>query len=154
MESVMHPIISSSVAHFSFCLQSFSASESFPISWVFTSRGQSIGISASATVLPVNIQGWFLFGLTGLISLQSKGLFKESLPAPQFESINSSMLSLLYDPTLVSVHDNWNTALTMRTFVGKVMSLRNTKLQENLPEIFLTIPEISNIINLVLKLAL
>ena len=154
MESVMHPIISSSVAHFSFCLQSFSASESFPISWVFTSRGQSIGISASATVLPVNIQGWFLFGLTGLISLQSKGLFKESLPAPQFESINSSMLSLLYDPTLVSVHDYWNTALTMRTFVGKVMSLRNTKLQENLPEIFLTIPEISNIINLVLKLAL
>ena len=154
MESVMHPIISSSVAHFSFCLQSFSASESFPISWVFTSRGQSIGISASATVLPVNIQGWFLFGLTGLISLQSKGLFKESLPAPQFESINSSMLSLLYDPTLVSVHDYWNTALTMRTFVGKVMSLRNTKLQENLPEIFLTIPEIANIINLVLKLAL
>ena len=64
------------------------------------------------------------------------------------------MLNFLYDPTLVSVHDYWNTALTMQTFVGKVMSLRNTKLQENLPEIFLTIPEIWNIINLVLKLAL
>ena len=66
--------ISSSVALFSFCLQSFPASGSFPMSRVFTSGGQSIGASASASVLPMNIQGWFPLGLTGLISLLSKGL--------------------------------------------------------------------------------
>ena len=59
---------------FSFCLQSLPASESFPMSWLFTSGGQIIGASASAPVLPMNIQGWFPLGLTGLISLQSKGL--------------------------------------------------------------------------------
>ena len=67
-----HPTISSSVVPFSFCLQSFSASGSFPMSQLFESSGQSI--RASASVLPVNIQGWFPPGLTGLISLQSKGL--------------------------------------------------------------------------------
>ena len=61
-----------SAACFSFCLQSFLASGSFPMNQLFTSGGQSIGASASA--LPVNIQGWFPLGLTGLISLQSKGL--------------------------------------------------------------------------------
>ena len=65
--------ISSSVTHF-FCLQSFPASESFPMSQLFASGGQSIGASASAIVLPMNIQGWFPLGLTGLISFQSKGL--------------------------------------------------------------------------------
>ena len=65
---------SSSVVPFSFCLQSFPASGSFPMSQLFTSDGQSIGASASATVLPMNIQGWFLLGLTVLISLQFKGL--------------------------------------------------------------------------------
>ena len=59
--------------HFSFCLQSFPASGSFPISQLFTSGGQSIGASASASILPVNIQGWFPLGLTGWISLQAKG---------------------------------------------------------------------------------
>ena len=70
------PSISSSVAHFSSCPQSFPASWSFPMSQLFTSRGQSIGASASASasVLPVNIQSWFPLGLTGLIPLQSKGL--------------------------------------------------------------------------------
>ena len=58
---------------FSSCLQSFPASGSFPMSWPFASGGQSIGASALASVLPTNIQGWFLLGLTGLISLQSKG---------------------------------------------------------------------------------
>ena len=66
--------ISSSVIPFSFCLQSFPASGSFPTSQHFASGGQSIGASASVSVLPVNIQGWFPLGLTGLISLQSKGL--------------------------------------------------------------------------------
>ena len=66
--------ISSSVTLFSFCLQSFPASGSFPMSRLFTSGGQSIGASASASVLPMNIQGWFLLELTGLISLKFKGL--------------------------------------------------------------------------------
>ena len=72
-----HPIILSSVTPFSSCLQSFPASGSFLMNQFFTSSGQSIGASASASVLPVNIQGWFPFGLTGLISLQSKGLSRE-----------------------------------------------------------------------------
>ena len=69
-----HSIISSSVAPFSSSLQSFPASGSFPMSQFFASGGQSIGASASASVLPKNIQGWFLLGLTGLISLLSKRL--------------------------------------------------------------------------------
>ena len=69
-----HPTISSSVAPFSSCPQSFPVSGSFPKSHLFTSCGQSIRASASAAVLPMNIQGWFPLGLTGLISLQSKGL--------------------------------------------------------------------------------
>ena len=69
-----HLTISSSIVSFSSCLQSFSASGSFPMSQFFTSGGQSIGISASASVLPMNIQDWFLLGFTGLISLQSKEL--------------------------------------------------------------------------------
>ena len=68
------PTISSSVIPFSSCLQSFAASGSFPISQFFAFGGQSIGVSASASVLPMNIQDWFSLGLTGLISLQSKGL--------------------------------------------------------------------------------
>ena len=69
-----HPTISSSVAPFSSHLQSFPASGSFPMSQFFALGGQSIGVSASALVLPMNIQDWFPLGLTGWISLQSKGL--------------------------------------------------------------------------------
>ena len=69
-----HPTISSSVVPFSSHLQSFPASGSFPMSQFFTSSGQSIGVSASASVLPMNIQDWFPLGWTGWISLQSKGL--------------------------------------------------------------------------------
>ena len=69
-----HSTVSSSVAPFSFCLQSFPASGYFPMSQFFASRGQSIGASASASVLPMNIQDWFPLGWTGWISLQSKGL--------------------------------------------------------------------------------
>ena len=68
-----HPTILSFVTHFS-CPQSFPASGSFPMSWLFASGGQSIGASTSSSVFPMNIQGWFPVGLTGLISLQSKGL--------------------------------------------------------------------------------
>ena len=71
-----HPTISSSVIPFSSCLQHFLAPGSFPMSQFFTSGSQSIGASASASVLPVSIQGWFPLGLTALISLQSKGLSK------------------------------------------------------------------------------
>ena len=69
-----HPTTSSSGALFFSCLQSFPASESFPVSQFFTSGGQSIAASASASVLPMNSQGWFPLGLTGWISLLSKGL--------------------------------------------------------------------------------
>ena len=73
-----HPTISSSVIPFSSCLQSFPASGFFPTNQFFTSGGQNIGASASASVLPMNIQGWFPLGLTGWISLLSKGLSRVS----------------------------------------------------------------------------
>ena len=69
-----HPTISSSVVPFSSCPQSFLASGSFQRSQLFTSGGQSIGVSASTSVLPMNIQDWFPLGCSGWISLQSKGL--------------------------------------------------------------------------------
>ena len=69
-----HPTVSSSVAPYSSCPQSFSASGSFPMSWFFISGGQSFGASASASILPMNIQDLFPLGLTGLIFLLSKGL--------------------------------------------------------------------------------
>ena len=69
-----HPSISSSVLSFSSCLQSLPASGSFPMSQLFASGAQSVGASALASVLPMNIQDWFPSGLTGLISFQSKGL--------------------------------------------------------------------------------
>ena len=69
-----HPTISLSLIPFSSCLQSSSASGSFPVSWPITSVGQSIRASASASVLPMSIQDWFPLGLTGLISLRSMGL--------------------------------------------------------------------------------
>ena len=74
------------------------------MSRLFASGGQNIAASASAWVLPMNTQGWFPLGLIGLISLLFKGL-QESSPAPHLESINSSVLSRLYGPTLTSIHD-------------------------------------------------
>ena len=69
-----HPTISSSGVPFSSCLQSFPASGSFPMSWLFASCGQSFGASALESVLPMNIQGWFPLGLIGMVSLQFTGL--------------------------------------------------------------------------------
>ena len=69
-------IISSSAASFFFCLQSFPASGSFSMSWLFTSGSQSIGASVSSALLPINIQNWFPLGWTGLISLNSKGIWR------------------------------------------------------------------------------
>ena len=98
-------IISYSATLFSFCLQSFPTSGSFPVSQLFTLGGQTTGASVSTSVLPMNIQGWFPLGLTALISLPSKGS-QESFLAPQF-SISSSGLSVLYGPTLTSIHNYW-----------------------------------------------
>ena len=94
--------ISSSATPFSFYLQSFPASGSFPRCQFFAS-GDLIGISASASVLVMNIQDWFPLGWTGLISWLSKGLLRV-FSELQFESINSLVLSLLYGPTLTSIH--------------------------------------------------
>ena len=90
-----HPTISSSVIPFSSCLQSFPASGSFQMSQFFTSDGQRIGVSASASALPMNTQDWSPLGWTGWTSLQSKGLSKESLPAPQFNNINFWCLAFI-----------------------------------------------------------
>ena len=80
-----HTTISSSVIPLVSCLQSFPASGSYLMNQLFISGGHSIGVSALASVLPVNIQDWFPLGLTSWISLQSKGLYKESFPIPQFQ---------------------------------------------------------------------
>ena len=101
-----HPTISSSVVPFSSRLQSVPASGSFPMSRLFPSSGQSIGASASASVLPMNIQGWFperWLVWSPCCSRDSQG----SYPTPQFESINSLALSFLYVPILTSIHDYW-----------------------------------------------
>ena len=98
-----HPTISSSLILFSSRLQSFPASGSFPMSQFFPSGGQSIGVSASASFLPMNIQDWFPLGWTGWVSLLSKGLWRV-FSKPQFKNL---VLSFLYSPTLTSIHDYW-----------------------------------------------
>ena len=88
------------------------------MSQIFASDGQSIGVSASASVLPMNIQD----GLVGSPCRPRDS--QESSPTPQFKSISSPALNFLYSPTLISIHDHWkNHSLTRWTFVGKVMSL-------------------------------
>ena len=99
-----HTTISSSVVPFSFCLQSFPESGSFQMSQSFSLGVQSIGVSASASVLPMNIQDWFPLGLTGWSPCSLRDSQKSS-PTPQFKSINSLALSFLYGPTLTSIHD-------------------------------------------------
>ena len=90
-----HPTISSSVVPFSSCPQSFPASGSFQMSQIFTSGGQSIGASALASVLPMNIQDWFPLEWTGWVSLQSKGLSRVfSNSTVQKHSFFSTQLSL------------------------------------------------------------
>ena len=101
-----HPTMLSSDAPFSSCPQSFPASGSFPVSRLFTSGGQRIGVSASSSVLPMNIQDWLPLGLTGLISCSPRDS-QESSPAPQFKSINCLTLNLLYGPIPTSVYDYW-----------------------------------------------
>ena len=118
-----HPTISSSVVPFSSCPQSFPASGSFQMSQFFASSGQSIGVSASTSVLPVNMQVWFPLGWTGWISLQAKTL-KSLL---QHHSSKASILRCSAFFIVQLSHPYITTrktiALTRWTFVGKVMSL-------------------------------
>ena len=119
-----HPTISSSVIPFSSCLQSFPASASFQISQFFASGGQSIGVSATASVFPMNIQDWFPLGLIDLISLKSKGLSRGLL---QYHSLKASILWHSAFFIIQESHPYMTTgksiAVTRRTFVSKVMSL-------------------------------
>ena len=112
-----HPTILSSVVIFSSCPQSLPASGSFQMSQFSTSGGQSIGVSASASVLPMNIQDW---------SPCSPMDSQESSPTPQFKSINSSLLNFLYGPTLTYIHDHWKNHSFDKNhsfaFIGKPMS--------------------------------
>ena len=98
-----HLTISSSVAFFSLCLQSFWALEYFQMSQLFSSGGQSVGASASASVLPMNIQGWFPLGWTGVISLLSKGLSRVFSSPLMYVVSNDSVLR----PSLLEVKSVW-----------------------------------------------
>ena len=119
-----YPTISFSVVPFSSCPQSFPASGSFPMSWLFSSGGQITGASASASVLSMNIQGWFPLGLTGLISLKPKRLSRvfssttiwkqQFFDTPVFFMVQLSHPYMTTRKTIV---------LTIWTFVGKVIYL-------------------------------
>ena len=119
-----NPNISFSVAPFTSCPQSFPALRSFPMSWLFASCGQSVGASASASILPVNIQDWFPLELTGLISLLSKGLSRIfSSTIDQKHQIFSTQPLLWFNSHIHIWLLEKIIALTIWTFVSKVMSL-------------------------------
>ena len=119
-----HPAISSSVVPFSSCPQSLTASESFPMSQLFARGGQSIGVSASASVLPMNTQDWSPLGWTGWISLPSKGLSRVfSNTTVQKHQFFSTHLSWQSNSNIHTWPLEKTIALTRWTFVGKVMSL-------------------------------
>ena len=101
-----HPTISSSVVPFSSCLQSLPASDSFPMSQLFTWGGQSIGVSALASFLPKKSQSWSPSQWTGCISLQSKG-FSRVFSNTTVQKHQLLVLSLLYGPTLTPIHTYW-----------------------------------------------
>ena len=119
-----HPTISFSAVPFSSCLQFFPTPGSFPMSQFFGSGGQSIGVSASASVLPMNIQDWFPLRWTGWISLHSKGLSRVfSNTIVQKHQFFSAQLSLWSNSHIHTWLLEKTIALTRQTFVGKVMSL-------------------------------
>ena len=101
-----HPTISSSVVPFSSCPQSFPASWSFQMSQLFTSGGQSIGVSASTSVIPMNNQDWSPLGWTDWISLQSKGFSRVFSNTTVQKHQFFRVLSFLHSPTLTSIHDH------------------------------------------------
>ena len=123
-----HPTISSSVIPFSSCPQSFPASGSFPMSQFFSSGGQSIGASASATVLPMNIQDWFPLGWTGLIFLQSKGLSRVFSSAIVWKHQFFSAQPSLWSNSHPYVTTRKVIVLTIWILVGKMMSLLSNTL--------------------------
>ena len=119
-----HPIILPSVGLFSSCPKSCPASGVFPMSQLFASGGQSIGASASVSVLPMNIQDWFPLGLTGLISLQSRKLSRVLFSTTdQKHQFFSSQPSLWSNSHIWHMTPGKNIALTIWTFVGKVICL-------------------------------
>ena len=119
-----HPTISSSVAQFSSHLQSFPALGSFPMSQFFTTGGWSTGVSASASVAPMNSQDWFPLRWTGWISFQSKGLSRVfSNTTVQKHQSFGAQLYLQFNSHIHSMTTGKTIALTRQTFVGKVMSL-------------------------------
>ena len=101
-----HPTISSSVIPFSSHLQSFPPSGSFPMNWFFESGGQNIGVSASASVFPMNIKDWSPLVWTGWISLQTKELSRV-FSNTMVQKHQFFGLSFLYSPTLTPIHDYW-----------------------------------------------
>ena len=125
-----HPAISFSVVPFSSCPQSFPASRSFQISQLFASGGQSVGVSASTSVLPMNTQDWSPLGWTGWISLQSKGVLRvfsnTTVQKHQFFSAQLSSQSNSHIHTVQLSYQYMTTGktkvLTRQTFVGKVIS--------------------------------
>ena len=118
-----HPTISSFVVSFSFCLQSLPASGSFQMSQFFASGGQRIGVSASASVLPMNIQDWFPLGWTGLIFLQSKGLSRVFSNTTVQKHQFFGAQSFLWSNSHIHIWLLEKPWLTRWTFVGKVISL-------------------------------
>ena len=118
-----HLTVSSSVVPFSSCLQSFPTSGSFQMSQLFTSGGQNIGVSASTSVLPMNIQDWFPLGLTGWISLQFKWLWSLLQHHCSKESILQCSAFFIVQLSHPYMTTGKTIALTRRTLVGKVMSL-------------------------------
>ena len=119
-----HPTILSFVITFSSCLQSFPVLGSFLVRRLITSGGQSTGDSASVSVLPMSIQGWFPLGLTGLISLLSRGLSRVfSNTTIQRRRFFGTQPSLTSNSNICYVTTGKTIALTIWTFVSKVMSL-------------------------------
>ena len=100
--------MSSSVVPFSSCPQSFPASESFPVSRLFTSAGQSTGASASASVLPMTIQSWFPLGLTGLIFSLSKGLWRVSSSNTVQKHQCSAFFMVQFSHRYMTTAENWS----------------------------------------------
>ena len=130
-----HPIISSSAASFFSCLQSFVASESFPMSLLFISLGQSIVTSASASILPMNIQDWFPLGMTGWIFLQSKGfsrvfsstiVWKHLFSSAQFNSVQSlSRVQLFITPWIAARQASLSITITNSQSYSNAMSIES-----------------------------
>ena len=120
IKSWCHPAISSSVIPYSSHLQSFPASGSFPMSQFFALGSQSVGASASASIFPMNIQSWFPLGLTGLISLLSKGFSRVfTSTTVRWHQRSTLFVFQLWHPSITT---GKTIALTRWTFVGKVMS--------------------------------